>query len=106
MSDHSSVPGPPCTSATASREPGQLLALGLEDAGGDDSLVGLWLGLERPHRVGPVVERRGEAVGDREDPAVGAPVDREGVGRHGDRTRPGNVSAKPRMLETEAPRQP
>ena len=88
------------------REPGQLLALGLEDAGGDDSLVGLGLGLERPHGVGPVVERRGQAVGDREDPAVGAPVDRERVRRHGPGPPAGNVSAKPRMLETDAPRQP
>ena len=83
MSDHSSVPVATVHLRHGLREPGQLLALGLEDSGGDDAVVGLRLGLERPHRVGAGVEGLGQTVGDREDPAVGSPVDRERVGRHG-----------------------
>ena len=53
-----------------------------------------------------VVERGGQAVGDLEDPGVGAAVDGQGPDRDRPAARPGTSRAKPRMLDTEAPRQP
>ena len=65
-------------------------------------------GLERAHLRELGVERRREPVGDLEDAAVGAAVHRERryVGTSGEPPAAGKSWPKPRMLETEAPRQP
>ena len=72
----------------------------------DRADVGLGLGDQRLDLAVLLVERRGQPVGDLEDAGVGAAVDGERVDRHRRRSRDGKVSAKLRMLDTEAPRQP
>ena len=88
-------------------QPGQLVGVPLEDAGGHLARGGAGLGLERLDLTVRGEQRLGEAVGDVEDARVRAAVDGQRQHRHlAGPEAAGKVSAKLRMLETEAPRQP